>query len=126
MLSSAISSAFILLSCCSGIFHRKFIKFVTLYLVIKFMICHNFIRFIINVCPKITKASHYIGRLFDDFSPCSTMQHIHSMTVLVIWYLVIQYGPLYLGKNFAECSSPFFLYSCRLFVVEIMTRSPIL
>jgi hypothetical protein len=44
------------------------------------MICHNFIRFVINVCPKITKASHYICRLSDDFSPCSTMQHIHSMT----------------------------------------------
>src|ERR1700733_15097665 len=80
MLSSAISSAFLSLSCCPSIFHRKFVKFVTSYLVIKFMICHNFIRFIINVCPKITKASHYICKLFDDFSPCSTMQHIHSMT----------------------------------------------
>src|ERR1700733_12185489 len=80
MLSSAIFSAFILLFFCPGIVHRKFVKFVTSYLVMKSMICHKFIRVVINVHPKFTKASHYICRLFDDLSPCSTMQHIHSMT----------------------------------------------
>jgi hypothetical protein len=47
----------------------------------KFMICHKCIK---NVSPKFTKAGHYVCRLFNDFSPCSTMQHIHSMTVYVM------------------------------------------
>jgi hypothetical protein len=76
LLSALLFALLVVLSCHIT---YKIVKFVTSYLVIKIMICHNFIRVVINIFAQFTKASHYICRLFDDFSSCSTMQHIHSM-----------------------------------------------
>ena len=37
--------------------------------------------YLVLLCLAIlSKTSHHIQRLFVNFSPCSTMQHIHSMT----------------------------------------------